>query len=74
MSNSLSSLLFHEDKVSPEMRRKIEYADSVEISILCLALRDFYNLDEKTLEKLLPQAAQLEQLIKDRLDLISPHC
>ena len=74
MSNLLSSLLLPKDAISPEMRRKIESCDVVDIMILCVALRDFYNVEEKVLKTLIPQAAQIEKLIESRLAAISPDC
>jgi hypothetical protein len=74
MSNLLSSLLSPKDEISLEMRRKIESSDVMDIMILCVALRNFYNVEEKVLETLIPQAAQIEQLIEKRLATISPNC
>ena len=69
MGNLLSSLLSpNKHEISPELRQKIESADLPEIACLCVALRGWFDVDQILLDELLPQAAQLENLIESRLD------
>jgi len=69
MDSLLSSLLSpSKHEISPELKQKIESADHLEIACLCAALYEYYRVDQSLLDELLPQAHQLEHLIKKRLD------